>query len=284
MERILWRGVYIRMHRWTACLTLTLAFAGFAAAADEPAAAEPGVPPLLYDALGKLAQDFDRWAYTETVQVMDEHGVSKSETVVRFDPSRPYAEQYQPLKIEGKPPTEHQLKEYRRRGEKRAEKFAKQEAEGKTPGSEPPRLSMNGGTASIDLARAAVVSETADSVTYEVPLRNDGRGTIPVEKFQLLARVSKPRRAFENVALRVRSSFRVKLVVKVKSGEASVDFAEVDPAHNPVPVAIAGDATATILFMKFGGSLDLRRTDFKRVRPYSERFGVKIGPMKALEF
>ena len=51
-----------------------------------------------------------------------------------------------------------------------------------------------------------------------------------------------------------------------------------------MPVAITGDATATILFMKFGGSLDLRRTDFKRVRPYSERFGVKIGPMKALEF
>ena len=69
------------MHRWSACLVLTLAFAGFAAAADEPAAAEPGVPPLLYDALGKLAQDFDRWAYTETVQVMDEHGVAKSETV-----------------------------------------------------------------------------------------------------------------------------------------------------------------------------------------------------------
>ena len=52
----------------------------------------------------------------------------------------------------------------------------------------------------------------------------------------------------------------------------------------PHRLTVAGDATATILFMKFGGSLDLRRTDFKRVRPYSERFGVKIGPMKALEF
>jgi hypothetical protein len=76
----------------------------------------------------------------------------------------------------------------------------------------------------------------------------------------------------------------VKLVVKVKTGEANIDFVRVDPAHNPVPAGISGDATATVLFMKFGGGFDLKRTDFKRVKPYSERFGVKIGPLKALDF
>ena len=273
------------MLRRFAQLFLLAYAASFARAAELPlTAAEAGIPPLLYDALGKIAQDFDRWAYTETLQATDEHGVPKPETVYRFDPSRPYAEQYLPLKINGKPPTERQLKEYRRRGEKRGEKYAKQEAEGKVPGSQLPRFGINGGTASIDLARATVVGESEDSVTYEVPLRNDGHGTIPVEKFQLMARVGKQRRAFENVALKVRSAFRVKLVVKVKTGEASIDFATVDPQHHPVPVALSGDATATILFLKFGGSFDVKRTDFKRVKPYSERFGVKIGPVKALDF
>jgi hypothetical protein len=273
------------MPRCFTCLILWLALAASAAAGELAAPAdEAGIPPLLFDALAKVAQDFDRWAFTETVKVTDEHGAPQPETVVRFDPSKPYAEQYLPLKIKGKPPTERQLRDYRRRGVKRGEKFAKEEAEGKAPGSGLPRFGINGGTASIDLAHTTVVSETADSVTYEVPLRNDGHGTIPVEKFQLMARVGKSRRAFENVALKVRSAFRVKLVVKVKSGEASLDFAPVDPQHHPVLTAVSGDATATVLFLKFGGSFDLKRTDFKRVKPYSERFGVKIGPLKALDF
>jgi hypothetical protein len=273
------------MLRWTACLTLFLTFAGFAAAEDVPTlTAGPEIPPPLFDALAKVARNFDRWAYTETRIGTDEHGVPQPETVIRFDPSKPYAEQFLPLKIDGKPPTEHQLKEYRHRGEKRGEKFAKEEAEGKAPGSQPPRFGIAGSTAGIDLVHAVVVSETPDSVTYEVPLRNDGHGTLPVEKFQLFARVNRTTHAFENVALRVRSAFRVKLVLKVKTGEASVDFSTVDKEHDPAAVAMAGDATATILFLKIGGSFDVKRTDFQRVKPYGDRFGVKIGPLKALDF
>ena len=273
------------MLRWVLRLALLFILAGLTAAAEPPAlTAAPEVPPLLMDALGKVAANFDRWAYTETRMMTDEHGVPQPETVVRFDPSQPYAEQYRPLQINGKPPTERQLKEFRKRGEKRGEKFAKEEAEGKVPGSEPPRFGFNGGTASIDLAHAFVASEDGGSVTYEVPLRNDGHGTLPVEKFQLFARVNRATHAFENVALRVRSAFRVKLIVKVKTGEASVDFAAVSPAHDPVPVRMNGDATATVLFMKFGGGFEVKRTDFQRVKPYGDRFGVKIGPMKALDF
>jgi hypothetical protein len=264
---------------------LFLALAGLAAAAEPVApVTDAEVPPLLMDALDKVAANFDRWAYTETQMMTDEHGVPQPQTVMRFDPSKPYAEQYTALKIKGKPPTEKQIQGLRKRGEKRAEKFAKQEAEGKAPGSELPRFKMGSSTASIDLAHAIIASENADSVTYEVPLRNDGRGTLPVEKFQLFARVNRTTHAFENVALKVRSAFRVKLVVKVKSGEGSIDFGVVDPAHDPVPVTASGDASATILFMKFGGGFEVKRTDFVRVKPYSERFGVKIGPMKAMDF
>ena len=273
------------MLRWFLHLSLFLTLAGLTASGEPPAlTAAPEVPPLLLDALDKIAANFDRWAYTETQMLTDEHGVPQPETVLRFDPSKPYAEQYQVLKFKGKPPTEKVVKEFRKRGEKRGEKFAKQEAEGKAPGSELPRFGFNGGTASIDLAHAFVTAENADSVTYEVPLRNDGHGTLPVEKFQLFARVNRTTHAFENVALRVRSAFRVKLVVTVKSGEASIDFAPVVPPHDPVPVRMNGDATATVLFLKFGGGFELKRTEFARVKPYGERFGVKIGPMKALDF
>jgi len=278
-------GFPILMLRRIACLLLLACLVVRAETGDAPSTADTeGVPPLLFDALGKLAQDFDRWAFTETLQMTDEKGVPKPATVVRFDPSKPYAEQFQPLKVSGKPPTDRQLESYRRRGEKRGEKFARQEAEGKTPGSELPSFSFNGGKATIDLARATVVTEDAGSVTYEVPLRNDGRGNIPVDKFQLVARVGRQSHAFENVSLRLRGAVRVKLVVKIKSGEASIDFGTVDPAHAPTLVTVSGDASATVFFVKFGGSFALKRTDFKRVKPYSERFGVKIGPLKALDF
>ena len=273
------------MLRWITRLIFLAAFAGRAAAQEIPTADDAtGVPPLLLDALTKVAQDFDRWAYTETRRITDNKGVTRSETVVRFDPSKPYAEQYQLLKIDGKAPTERQLKDYRRRGEKRGERFAKEEAEGKTPGSQMPRFGMNGGSASIDLHHATIAEENAQSVTYEVPLHNDTTATIPVEKFQLMARVGKQSRAFENVGLHVRSGFRVKLIVKVTSGGANLDFGVADPKFAPVPLRLTGDASATVMFVKLGANFEIERTDLKRVKPYSERFGVKIGPLKALDF
>ncbi|MDB6167226.1 MAG: hypothetical protein JWM88_90 [Verrucomicrobia bacterium] len=268
---------------WFAAL-MFLNVAAAPAPSQDLAANTENVPPLLFDALGKVARSFDRWAYTETRVTTTDKGVVKGETVIRFDPSLPYAEQFRPLKIEGKEPTSRQLKEYRTRGEKRGERLAKEEEEGKAPGSTIPRFGINGGTASIDLAHAVVVAESAESVTFEVPLRNDSRATIPVEKFQLLARVGRQQRAFENVALKVRSPFRLKLVIKVKTGEASLDFAEVDPRFPPALTKVTGDGTASLMFVRLGASFDLVRTDFKRVKPYSERFGVKIGPLKALNF
>lgn len=245
---------------------------------------EEGVPPLLFDALAKVAQNFDRWAYTETTHVIIDKGKKRQEAVVRFDPSKPYAEQYQPISFDGKPPTERQLKDYRKRGEKRGDKLMKEEAEGKTPGSQIPRFNINGGSATIDLGRATVAAEDVGTVTYEVPLKNDGRATIPVAQFQLLARVNRQTHAFDNVSLRLRGAIRLKLIVKIKTGEASVDFGMVDAAHAPAVTSVTGGATASVLFLQFGGTVDLKRTAFKRVKPYGERFGVKIGPMKALEF
>jgi hypothetical protein len=275
------------MRRWFSCFGFLL-LAAFARAQDaapaSPAAAEPPVPPLLLDALTKLSQDFDRWAYTETRMTTDTKGKPKGDTIIRFDPSKPYADQYLPLKINGLAPTEKQLKEYQKRGEKRGERLARDEAEGKAPGSDAARLRINGENAPVDLPHATIASETATSVTFNVPLLRDEKTSLPVEKFELLARVNKERRAFENVSLRLRDSFRMKLVVKIQSGDANIDFTVVDPKFVPVMSDFRGGGVASVMFIKFGGQFDVKRTEFLRVKPYSEKFGVKIGPMKALDF
>ena len=51
--------------------------------------ARAAVPQILQDALKKLSQDTDRWAYTQTAIQKDDKGKTKSEVVVRFDPSKP---------------------------------------------------------------------------------------------------------------------------------------------------------------------------------------------------
>ena len=45
-----------------------------------------------------------------------------------------------------------------------------------------------------------------------------------------------------------------------------------------------GDADWSILFIGGGGSIDLKRTELRRVKPYGERFEVKIGTLKAIDF
>lgn len=268
------------MRRWMFLLTCLVV----CARADDTAGPEKSVPPLLLEALAKLAQDFDRWAYTETRSGTDARGNPRGETVVRFDPSKPYAEQYTPLKIRGAAPTERQIKDYRKRGERRGRELEREESGGKIMSPEFGRFRLNGENAPVDLARAVVEGETAATITYNVPLQRDEMTTLPVEKFELLARINKERHELENVALRLRDSFRMKLVVKVQSGAANVDFAVVDPKFAPVVASVSGQGLASVLFVKFGGNFELRRTDYQRVKPYGDRFGVKIGPMKALDF
>jgi hypothetical protein len=250
--------------------------------APSPEKAE--APALLQEAVAKVTRDFDRWAYTETRLGRDPKGQAKVDTVVRFDPSKPYAEQYTPIKINGLPPTEKQLKEYRRRGEKRGERLEQLASAGDPATHELTQVRINGDTVYADLAHARVVQEDEKVVIYEAPLRQDQKGGPPMEQVQLQARVNKEQRVFENVSLKVRDSFRVKLIAKVNSGAASVNFTTVDPKYVPVVSAISGGASASILFHKMGGTYDLKREDFVRVRPFSDRFEVKIGPMKALDF
>jgi hypothetical protein len=136
----------------------------------------------------------------------------------------------------------------------------------------------------VDLDHATVVDETDQIVTYEVPLRKDNNQRFPPEKFQVRARVNKATRSIENVAVLLREPLRTKLILKIKSGTASLDFATVDAKYPPQLTSIEGDASASILFVSVGGGFDLKRTDYRRVKPYGDKFDVQIGPLKALDF
>lgn len=243
------------------------------------ASVQAAVPQLLQDALKKLAQDNDRWAYTQTSVQKDGKGKMKTEVVLRFDPSKPYAEQYAPLKIDGKEPSESQVKKYRRMGEKRGEKIEKGEVAVTVAPSQRKSLGEL-----MDLDNATVAEENERTITYEVPLKKEGNDRLPPEKFRVTARVSKELQSFESVSAKLRGSIREKLFLKLNEGEGHIEFKTVDPKHPTQVTEIRGSGAGSVFFVPVGRAYDMRREDFKRVKPYGDRFDVQIGTLKALDF
>jgi hypothetical protein len=233
---------------------------------------------MLHDVLHRTAEQFRRWAFTEHRVMRDSKGRVKSETLLRHDPSKPYPEQWEPLKIDGRDPTDRERTRYRRRGEKSAE------SDSPFGGMGPSARNQRSLGELIELGRSSIASETATHLVFEVPLIKQGNERFPPEKFQVLTRIRKQDAVLENISVRLRESFRARLVVKVKSGEGTLDFTTVDPKRPPALVSIEGDAVASVFFVNIGGSMELKRTDLKHVKLFDERFDVQIGTLKAIDF
>jgi len=240
-----------------------------------PAEAEAPLP--LDDALLKVAQDRGHWAYTQTDVVMNDKGKVLNEAVIRYDPSKPYAQQYLPIEIEGHPPTRYDFDHYRAQGEKIGRKTEKAEDAGQPP----PGQTLGD---LVDIDHAVVTAEDATTITYEVPLKAENNHRFPPDKFQVLVRVNKAHHTLDHVAVHLRAPVRLVLVLKVKSGELDVDFNTVDPKHNPAMTAVRGDGQLSVFFVNLRRNGSIKRTDFKHVTPFGERYNVQIGPVKALDF
>jgi hypothetical protein len=250
-------------------------------APPEPAAAPPA---LLGEAFDKLMDNQGHWAFTQTHAVTGLTSRMERETVLRVDPSRPYPEQYKPLVVEGEPPTPAKLEEFRGIGERVARRRLRQARESKEHNGDELQISLNFQVVTPDLARATILAQDEKSVTYLVPLRSKAGGGSAFDAFQVTARVNRQRREFEHATIRQRAPMRVELVAKVSDAEIDCDFTPVDPNFPAVITRETQQATVSVLFVKRLLKFEMKRTDFRRVTPYDERFGVKIGPLRTIQF
>lgn len=230
-------------------------------------AADPlaGAPEPLATAVRKYLHDAQRWAFTQHTIVYDKNGKVKEERRSRFDPSLAPEERWTLLEKDGKAPDESAAKKFRR-------ERAKQRLDGNSLGE------------LLELHKARVAIETPTAVTYEVPLRAEGNRRLPPEKFKVLVRVARPADVLEFIEVTLREPMRVKLIAKIKRGGAQLKFSAVDEKHAPPLTAITADGAGSIFFVPVSASYDMDRKDFKRVKPWDERFGVQIGPMKVLDY
>jgi hypothetical protein len=256
-------------------LFMSWSFLFLAALRGSPLAAAGPAP--LDDALRKVAQDRGHWAYTQTDIVMNDKGKVLNEASVRYDPSKPYAEQYVPLEIDDHAPTRADFEHFRSQGERLGKRTERAEEAGQPP----PGQTLGD---LVDIDRATVATEDDTSITYDVPLRAEHNHRFPPDKFQVLMKVDKAHRTLEHIAVHLRAPLRLVLVVNVKSGELDVDFNSVDPVHNPAMTSVRGDGLLSIFFVNVSRNGTLTRTDFKHVTPFGERFNVQVGPVKALDF
>jgi hypothetical protein len=238
------------------------------------------VPPELGAALEKLSEGRERWAYTETKINYNPDGTVKDETIFQIDPSKPYPEQRIPIKIRGRAPTEKELKKYRERGEKKAEARARA-ARLASPPTE--RSSRTFASLPFDLERVTLHAEDTTTATYRVSLIKTDKQPIPPEKCAILVRIDKQTQTLENISIKLMDSVRIKAVVKLKDGHFNFDFAPVHPDFPPVLTSTQMKAHASLFFKGFAQDSAIKRTDFRRVKPYDERFEVKIGPTEILD-
>lgn len=235
------------------------------------------VPALIEEALGQMAVNFDHWSYVETITERNGKGRVLNETVVRYDPSKPFAEQFTVLSVDGKPPTAEHRKKWREIGEKRAARNEEAQKEGVAP----PRKSVG---ELMDLDRAALISEDTATAVFAVPLKKDGSSGLPPDKIRLLVRIDKATRTFARIDGVLQKPFRTALIFKARSGEGHIVFSSVDPKFPPVITSISGHGSGSIFFVRLERSYEHHRAEFQRVKPYSDRFQVKMGPLKAIDF
>jgi hypothetical protein len=224
-----------------------------------------GAPAPLASAFRLFARDANRWAYTQHSKQYDGKGRVKEERVVRYDPSQHYDVQWTLLLKDGEPATEGEVKRHRRQ-------MAKRSKERRTLGE------------LLRIKEATLVQETEQDLIYEVPLQFEEGFRFSPDKFQVFVTVGREGPTLRALEVKLRSSLRVAGVVKVKSGEAEILFGRVLPPHGPAITRMEVEGSGSVLFVPMSSRAEATRTDFKRVTPYDDRFTVKPGPLKMIDF
>jgi hypothetical protein len=241
--------------------------AAFALWAGPAARAE--VPTPLSDAIQKLIRDEDHWAYTQQTQRFKKSGEPDGgPTIERYDPSLPIDEQWQLVQFSGHKPTEGELGKWRRQKE-RAQKHKGEKTFGDY----------------LDLEHATLFSSAADRLTFLVPLTKNSIGRFPADKLEVFMNVDPAQHALTSFSLRPKGVFHMAGVIRVDGGEFEGRMQTIQPKYAPVFVWGKGSGYGKILgIFKVGMGGEVNLSDYKRVMPFNDRFDVKIGDIKALNF
>lgn len=227
-----------------------------------------GVPAPLADALRSFGRDANRWAYTARTITRNRRGKVVQDQVARYDPSLHYDEQWTLLQQGGEAATDKQVEEHRKL---KLKLDRKRKSFGEL----------------LELKKAVELPGSPGGpgvIVYAVPLSREGNGRFPVDKVEVLVRVSEAGRELLGLEMRLREAVRAAGVAKVKSGTAVFEFVTPLAESGPAIARVKLDLAASLLLFPIEQHTEEVRTEFQRVTPYDDRFTVKPGPLKMIDF
>ncbi len=205
---------------------------------------------LLEDAVNSWLGEREHWAFTQRAVEYD--GAQARERLERYDPSKAGDARWTLLAINGRPPTRQQYEAWAQK------KFKKNRRRFDSPIGE-----------YFEFQNAKVLSETRETVRYEVPLRREKNWLFQTDKVRVTVTVNKETRALEHLAADLREPMKVLLgIAKITDGVLDLTF---DDNGAPDPENSAPTGTAKVTVSKFGERAEFTWTDFKRVTPHPSR-------------
>jgi len=222
---------------------LFLLLAGFAATPG-PAAS----PPLLARALDRWAANHQDVSFTQQTRFFTKDGALREERLERFDPSRPDAERWQLLEVNGAAPTDEQ----------------RQKLEGRKNSRARPKVDAKPGDY-LDLDHARVVSETAAEVRYQIPLRPEAQHLINVDDVEVVVTIDKRSGSIVGIGAALREPMRV-LLGLAHVTDLDVDF-RLTPVTDGGTSTVAAGSSARMKIMRFGRAVEYYWSGFKGVAP-----------------
>ena len=233
------------------------------------ACARAETPSLLAEAIRKVVADEDHWSYTVTIQRFDRNGKALGGPFVeRYDPSRPYREQWLLLKYDGRAPTREETGSWRRQKDRQMRQMDE-----KSLGDV------------LDLGHATLAGESGATATFLVPILPGLSKRFPADQLEVFMNIDKAAQALMSFSLQPRGPFRVAGVLKVEAGEAKGRLETVKPGFAPAFVWIKAAGVGRLFgVFRVGRGYEMTLSDYRRVKPYNDRFEVRIGDVKALNF
>jgi hypothetical protein len=199
----------------------------------------------LENAIAKVVNDQDCWAYTQVIRRLDK---KEGETISTYDPSKPFAERWSLLQWKGRPPTPVERDRWlkRRQNERKQSSFI----------------------GLLDISNAKQVGRDGEVDVFEVPLKKEMiKNLVPTDKFVAHVGVDRDRETVEEFSLRTRESFRIAGIGEVDSAEGEVVFKHIDERYVPQPALVRTSGTGRALFVKVDRSMEISFLDHRRVVP-----------------
>jgi hypothetical protein len=206
--------------------------------------ARPEHAALLRQVADSWLGERGNWAFTQVVREYDGNSL-KQERRERYDPSRGWAGRWELISIDDRKPTgeEREAWLHRKNKKQRSEKHSVPD--------------------SFDFENARVLEETAQTIRYDLPLRNGVEWLFPINKVELVVTINKSGPALEEVQARISEPFRVALgLAKVLDIDLDLQMAP-PPSADPATAKPAGTAHAVVT--KFGDRVEYFWSEFKHV-------------------